>query len=103
MTLTEFAQKLNGLGYPVAYSHFSTTKTPPFICYLVTDGDTFSADNKPLHESTNVDVELYVKNKSISIENQIKNLLTENELPWSYAETFIEAEGVFQCVFSITL
>lgn len=103
MNLTELDDALKTLGYPVAYSHFASSKTPPFICYLVTDSDTFTADNKPIHESINVDIELYAKNKSITIENQIKNLLTENELSWSYVETFIETEGVFQCVFSITL
>lgn len=103
MTLPELAQALESLGYPVAYSHFATAQTPPFICYLVTDGDTFSTDNKPIHESTNVDIELYVKYKSIEIENQIKNLLTEKELPWIYNELFIDTEGVFQCTFSIKL
>lgn len=103
MTLTELAQGLLTLGYPVAYSHFLTTQTPPFICYLVVDSDTFSADNKPIHEATNVDIELYVKNKSLSIENQIKKLLTDNELSWTYTEVFVEDEGVFQCIFSITL
>ena len=49
MTLTQLAQKLLALGYPVAYSHFKSIQVPPFICYLVVDGDTFSADNKPIH------------------------------------------------------
>jgi len=108
MTLTELAQELEYLGYPVAYSHFVNTEknpapAPPFICYLVTDSDTFSADNKPIHESTNVDIELYAITKSLKIENEIKQILKENELSWSYAEVFVEDEGVFQCTFSITL
>lgn len=117
MTLTELVQLLktikrvvNGVEepIPIAYSHFIPTvenpmPSPPFICYLVTDSNTFAAGNKPVHESVNVDIELYVKTKSLSIENQIKNLLTENELPWSYTEVFVENEGVFQCTFSITL
>lgn len=103
MTLTELAQKLNSLGYPVAYSHFSTAKTPPFICYLVTDSDTFSADNTVLHETINVDIELYTSKKDLVAENKIKELLKQNELPWSYDEIFIKDEGVFKCTFSIQL
>lgn len=103
MTLPELAQKLLALGYPVAYSHFKSKKEPPFICYLVLDGDTFRADNKPFHESTEVDIELYVANKNLAAEKKIKDMLTDNELPWSYDEIFIKNEGVFKCTFSITL
>lgn len=103
MTLTELASLLNGLGYPLAYSHFKSAQEPPFIVYLVTSADTFSADNKPIHESGYVDIELYVETKSIAIENEIKELLTENELPFSYVENYIKEEGVFKCTFSIQL
>jgi hypothetical protein len=103
MTLTQLAQKLLALGYPVAYSHFKSVQVPPFICYLVVDGDTFSADNKPIHESSFVEIELYVKDKNLVAEGKIKAILTENELSWSYDEQFIESEGVFKCTFSITL
>lgn len=103
MTLSQLAQKLLALGYPVAYSHFKSLQTPPFICYLVVDGDTFSADNKPIHETIYTDIELYTSNKDLVAENKIKQLLTDNELSWSYDEEFIESEGVFKCTFSITL
>ena len=103
MTLTQLAQKLLALGYPVTYSHFKSTQVPPFICYLVVDGDTFSADNKPIHESTLVDIELYSTTKNLVAEGKIKAMLTENELSWSYEEQFIESEGVFKCTFTITL
>ena len=103
MTLTELAQALNSLGYPVAYSHFKSAETPPFICYLVTDSDTFTADDKPIHESVNVDIELYTTKKDLAVEKKIKDLLTRNELSWSYVETYIESEGVFKCTFSIQI
>ena len=103
MTLTELAQKLKALDYPVAYSHFKSVQAPPFICYLVVDGDTFTADNKVAAELISVDVELYVANKDLKVEQKIKNMLNDNELPWSYDEQFIKDEGVFKCTFSITL
>lgn len=103
MTLTELAQALNGLSYPVAYSHFKGAETPPFICYLVTDSDTFSADDKPIHEMVNVDIELYTAKKDLTAEKKIKDLLTQKELSWSFVETYIESEGVFKCTFSIQI
>lgn len=103
MTLPELAQQLKTLGYPVAYSHFKSAQEPPFICYLVVDGDTFSADNTVLSKSTYVDIELYVVNKDLAAEKTIEDMLKENELPWSYDELFIRDEGVFKCTYSINL
>jgi len=103
VTLSELAQKLKALGYPVAYSHFKSAQVPPFICYVAPDSDTFNADNKPLAEMENVDIELYAVNKDLAAEKKIKEMLKENELPWSYDEIFIKDEGVFKCTFSITL
>ncbi len=103
MTLPELAQKLKALGYPVAYSHFKSAQEPPFICYLVVDGDTFSADNKVLSKITYVDIELYVNIKDLAAEKKIEDMLNENELPWSYDELFIRDEGVFKCTYSIIL
>lgn len=103
MKLTELAQKLAVLGYPATYSHFDSVQVPPFICYLVTDVDSFSADNKVISESFHVDIELYVATKNLTAEQAIKNMLNANELPWDYDEVFIKTEGVFKCTFSITL
>lgn len=103
MTLPELAQKLVALGYPVAYSHFKSAQVPPFICYLVVDGDTFSADDKVISEFTYVDIELYTINKDLIAEKKIKDMLKENELSWLYGELFIRDEGVFKCTYSITL
>jgi len=97
VTLAELAQKLLTLGYPVAYSHFKSVQVPPFICYLVVDGDTFSADNTVLSKITYVDIELYVINKDLVTEKKIEDMLKENELPWAYDEIFIKDEGVFKC------
>lgn len=103
MTLTDLADALESLGYPLAYSHFKKAQALPFIVYLVTSVDTFSADNAAIHESVNVDIELYVETKNVTIEKEIKSMLKQNELPFSYVENYIKEEGVFKCTFSIQL
>lgn len=103
MSLEELKSLLETTGYPVAYSHFTSKKNPPFVCYLVTPSDNFSADNTTYHEVINVDIELYTKIKDETAENKIKKLLNEHELPWEYDEQYIQSEGVFQCTFSIQL
>ncbi|MEK4495094.1 hypothetical protein [Ureibacillus sp. FSL W8-0352] len=102
-SLAELAQGLKSLGYPVAYSHFKSAQTPPFICYRVIDSDTLTGDNTVVDEAINVDIELYTETKNLTAENKIKQFLKDNELPWDYVESYIETEGVFQCVFSIQL
>ncbi|MEK4283222.1 hypothetical protein [Ureibacillus sp. FSL K6-0165] len=102
-SLAELAQGLKSLGYPVAYSHFSSAQTPPFICYRVIDSETLTGDNTVVDEAINVDIELYTETKNLTAENKIKQFLKDNELIWDYNEIFIESEGVFQCVFSIQL
>ena len=102
LTLPQLAQKLNAI-YPTAYSHFKSAQPLPFICYLVVSGDTFAADNTVLTESVYVDIELYSATKNLAAEKKIKDMLKENELPWSYDEVFIDGEGAFKCTFSTKL
>ena len=102
MTLAELAKKLSELGYPVAYSHFKKSQKLPFICYLVVDSNNFIADNKVYREILNVDIELY-SNKDFAAENKIKEMLNENELPYSYDEIYVNGEEVFKSTFSIQI
>ena len=103
MTLPELAQHLVKLGYPVAYSHFKSAQSLPFICYLVVEGDTFTADDTVFGESAYVDIELYSPTKNLAAEKKIKEMLKTNELPWDYNEVYIADEGFFKCTFSIKL
>ena len=103
MTLSELAQGLNKL-YPTRFSHFTSKQDPPFICYIDTDYDNTSADNKVIVEGAYIDIELYTKTKDLTAERKIKSFLNENELPYTQSPTIhLESEGLFQCVFSIKL
>ncbi|MEK4425167.1 hypothetical protein [Solibacillus sp. FSL K6-1523] len=103
MIMTELAQALNKF-YPTRFSHFTSKQEPPFICYIDTDYDNISADNKIIVEGVYIDIELYTKTKDLIAERKIKSFLNANELPYSQSPTiFIESEGLFQCIFSVEL
>lgn len=103
MIMPELARALNKL-YPTRFSHFSSKQEPPFICYIDTDYENISADNKITVEGVYIDIELYTKTKDLIAERKIKSFLNENELPYSQSPTiFIESEGLFQCIFSVKL
>lgn len=104
MTLAELAQKLVSLGYPVAYDHFNSTQTLPFIVYLNPSDNTYSADNKVIHKTKNIDVEVYTKNKDLALEAKIEKLFDDNEIYYDDPdEVFIQSENVFKRTYYITI
>lgn len=101
MTLDELHNILSNLNIPVAYSHFKTSVTPPYICYLCNDDNNFIADNKVYKKINNIDIELYTSKKDIEIESKLENFLDSNNLPYSSDETYIESEEVFKKIYTI--
>ncbi|PEL13788.1 hypothetical protein [Bacillus sp. AFS017336] len=108
MTLAELHSLLEVTGLPVAYSHFTATKSnpvtvPPFICYLETDTDNFFADNKVYQKAINVLIELYTKKKDSTTELIIEQLLDDNEIPYLSSSRYIESENIFQKTYEVRL
>ncbi|MBT2736164.1 hypothetical protein [Bacillus sp. ISL-7] len=103
MTLIELKAILEASGYPVAYSHFNESITPPYICYLITYSSNLMADDKVYKKIDNVQIELYTSKKDLVAENNLETLLDENEIPYESIETFIQAEQIFQKIYEVRL
>ena len=104
VTLPELAQNLLSLGYPVAYSHFSSVQTLPFITYIETAPTLHKGDDVVQEKTINIDIELYSKNKDSVAESKIEKLLNDNEIPYGISPLiYIDDEKIFQRVFSIAL
>lgn len=103
MTLNELNNILKATNYPVAYSHFNDSVTPPFITYMVTDSENFNADNQIYKRIDNVNIELYTKIKDLAAEKVLEDLLNENELMWDVTEVYIDSEKVYQRLYNIRL
>ncbi|WP_404466541.1 hypothetical protein [Planococcus rifietoensis] len=108
MTFEELFNELKATGLPVAYSHFTESPTtpvpkPPFVTYIDASSTNFSADNRTYMKARNIDIELYTKYKDLAIEEKIENMLDENEMPYSYTETWIESEKVFQKLYEVRM
>ena len=101
--LNKLTADLNALGYPFTYSHFKQRQDPPCIVYVVHDSDTYTADDTVYSETLYVDIDLYVAEKNLTIEKQIKNILKEHEIAWSYSEVYIAESKAFKCSFSIEI
>ena len=86
---------------PVAYHHFTSPPSPPYIVYLFSYSSNFGADNKVHSQADNYQVELYTKTKDPAAEALIEGLFDDNDIYWEKTETFIESEGLYQVLYEI--
>jgi len=92
---------LKTLNLPVAYHHFTSPPSPPYIVYLFSYNSNFGADNKVYDAKKNFQVELYSKAKDLASEKLIEDLLDANDIYWEKTETYIESEGLYQVLYEI--
>jgi hypothetical protein len=103
MTITEFVTLLESIGMPVALNRFSETQKPPYIVYFDVGSENFSADNVVYCEFINIDVELYTTHVNDALENQIKQLFTDNEIYYEWSRNWIEQEKIYQTTFEVII
>jgi len=92
---------LKSTGLPVAYHHFTSPPTPPYIVYLFSYSSNFGADNKVHSQADNYQVELYTKTKDPAVEALIEGLFDADEIYWDKTETYIDSEGLYQVLYEI--
>ena len=92
---------LKSTGLPVAYHHFVSPPSPPYIVYLFSYSSNFGADNKVYDAEKNYQVELYTTKKDPVSEKLIEDLFDEHDIYWEKTETYIEGEGLFQVLYEI--
>lgn len=86
---------------PVAYHHFVSPPSPPYIVYLFSYNTNFGADNKVYKAKPNYQVELYTTVKDLASEALIEGLFDANDIYWEKTETYIESEGLYQVLYEI--
>ncbi|PHD58851.1 hypothetical protein [Bacillus toyonensis] len=106
MTLGELTKILEVTGYPVAYSHFTSTPTspvptPPYVCFLVEGSSNLMADNKVYYKIHDVNIELYTTRKDLVAEAKLEKVLDDHEIPYESYETFIESEKLYQKLYEM--
>ncbi len=92
---------LKTTGLPVAYHHFVSPPSPPYIVYLFSYSSNFGADGKVYHKIPNYQVELYTTKKDPASEKLIEDVFDANEIYWERTETYIDSEGLYQVLYEI--
>ena len=95
-------QILEQLNIPVAYDHFNTATTPPFVVYRRYEQNNFGADNVVYKKINNYYVELYTEFKDIELEEQLEQLFDNAEIYYNVeSETYINTEQMYEIIYSI--
>jgi len=92
---------LKSTGLPIAYHHFVSPPTPPYIVYLFSYSSNFGADNRAYSKQSNYQVELYTAKKDPVREKLIEDLFDEHDIFWEKTETYIESEDLYQVLYEI--
>lgn len=92
---------LKTTGLSVAYHHFKSPPSPPYIVYLFSHSENFGADNRAYRQESNYQVELYTAKKDPASESLIEGLFDANDIYWEKSEMYIESEGMYQVLYEI--
>lgn len=108
MNITQLAQALVSLGYPLAYLQFKKSETnpppdTPFIIYVESDSNNFGADDRVWQKVINYEIELYTDKKEITIEKKIEDLLDSHSIFYDTSDVFISDENLYQRIYYIQL
>ena len=86
---------------PVAYHHFTSPPSPPYVVYLFSYSSNFGAENKVYNALKNFQVELYTTKKDPASEKLIEDALNGADAYWEKTEMFIDTEGLYQVLYEI--
>lgn len=103
LTISDIANILDSIGYPVAYHHFKQKTKAPYVIYYNPVSDGFGADNKNYFNVNSVHIELYTLKKDKISEEKIEGLLNENNIFWERSEVYIDSEDLYRVLYEIEI
>lgn len=105
MTLPELKELLNTVLPMVAYHHWEVGQEPelPYILYYADEDNNFYADDLVYYDGCGVTIEVYSEQKDVELENKMKKLLNDNELPYESYESFLDSENMYLKAYEINI
>lgn len=92
---------IRDIGLPNAYHHFAEGESPkpPFLVYLLSSSNNFSADGKVYFKVNEVHMELYTDYKNPQLEKKIEAVLDEYGIFYNKFESYIESERLYEVLY----
>ncbi len=103
MTYQDIFSMLNETNMPVAYDHFDTPQTLPFVVFVYPNNNDFIADNSNYVEIVNVTIHLYTERKSIATERVLENVLKAHDLVYTKASVWVETEQMQETIYEVEI
>lgn len=96
---------LEKIGLPFAYDHFAEGESldPPFICYMFSKSDNFSADGRVYYKINEIHIELYTDCKDLSAEQRVETVLDEHGIFYEKSEVWIESEKLYEVLYTFEM
>ena len=91
------------MGLPFAYHHYAEGEStaPPFLLFLSTRENPFSADNVAYFSCKQLDIELYTDKKLPELEEQVEAVLAQHEIYYTKTELFIDSEELYEVLYEM--
>ena len=105
MTHKEVMQMVSEMDIPFAYDHFAEGESPkpPFICFLFSGSENFSADNIVYATFETLHLELYTDEKNPELEAKVEAVFSKHELFWNKTEVWIESEKLYEVLYTMSV
>lgn len=84
---------------PSFYDHAKVGTQLPFLIIHCDQPDNFAADNMVYCEKWTFRIDLYTVEKSLELEQEIKDLLNENGIPWVKSEQYLTDQNCWEVEF----
>ena len=103
--MEELVKMIEEMDIPFAYDHFAEGESPepPFITYLLPDGDNFAADGIVYYKISGVRIELYTDFKNPAIEEKVTAVLDSHGIFYAQNEVWIEEEKLYEVAFEFEM
>lgn len=103
MTLEELKDILDTSELPVAFDHFVTEQTLPYLVYIVADNVSFFAEGKTYYTAPVIQLELYTALKDETTEGTVEAILDGAPFAYTKAEGFLPDEQMYMVTYAFTL
>lgn len=103
MTYQEIYKMIKETGLPFAYHHFAEGESPepPFLIFLSSGENNFSADNYMYFSFKKLNIELYTDRKSPETEKKVEEILKKYQIFYNKSEIWIESEKLYEILYEM--
>jgi len=97
------AQMLAEVGIPVARNAFLKPQAPPYIVYVFTHSNNFTADSQVYLKRDNYQVELYTEKKDMVLEDKLEGIFDDHGIVYDKTETYLPSEQLLEVIYEIQI